>query len=113
MFMNVLKSHQDSGFYTIVEMRWQATQAYYSYNIDECILKLQEALKQAKELKQPSWVVQDILIDLRNIENELSNIVNMFKEPDAQKELTNSQEEVYYPVLDRINESLHEKYVDE
>jgi len=113
MFMDVLKNHQEPSFFAITEIRWKAIQAYYSDNVDECIAKLQEALDRAKELKQPSWIIKDILIDLRNIEIEQSNIINTIKEPDAQKELTNSEEEVYYPVLDRINGSLQEKYVDE
>lgn len=31
---------------------------------------------------------------------------------EAQNELTESNEELYYPILDRIHESLHEKYIE-
>lgn len=34
-----------------------------------------------------------------------------YSELQAQKELTESSEELYYPILDRIHESLHEKYI--
>lgn len=66
----------------------------------------------AQDSNQPIWVIKDILIDLRNQQLELNVINNCFMESIAQKELTQSGEELYYPILDRINSSLHEKYVD-
>ena len=37
---------------------------------------------------------------------------NEYSDTPAQKELTESSEELYYPILDRIHESLHEKYIE-
>ena len=37
---------------------------------------------------------------------------NEYSDTPAQKELTQSSEELYYPILDRIHESLHEKYIE-
>lgn len=112
MFLETIKAQQTDEFYRIVQMRWQAIQDYFLGNIDKCIIHLKAALECAKELHQPTWVIKDILIDLRNQHQILNTITNCYSEPDAQKELTSSNEEVYYPTLDRINDSLHEKYIE-
>lgn len=112
MLLDTLKSKQDGGFYSVVEIRWCAIQAFFMGDVDACIRKLEEALETAKKTDLPGWVIKDILIDLRNMEIERSNIINTYSEPGAQSELSNSEEEVYYPTLDRVNESLQEKYID-
>lgn len=112
MFLETIKAQQTDEFYRTVQMRWQAIQDYFLGNIDKCIIHLKAALECAKELNQPTWVIKDILIDLRNQHQILNTITNCYSEPDAQKELTSSNEEVYYPTLDRINDSLHEKYIE-
>lgn len=111
LFLQEIKKHQSDEYYRVVEIRWQAIQAYYGGNLNECLQKIREALQFAKETKQPNWVINDILIDLRNHELQLGHIKNRRLESDAQKELSRNEEEIYYPVLDRINESLQEKYM--
>lgn len=66
----------------------------------------------ARELKQPSWVINDILIDLRNQQIVLDTINNRFSMPTAQQELSNSEEEIYYPLIDRVHESLYQKIAE-
>ena len=112
MFLEVLKEQQQDAFYQVVQIRWQAIQSYFLGNVSKCIQHLEEALKCAKETKQPVWVIKDILIDLRNQYLVLHTINNKFSDSDAQKELINSNEEVYYPTLDRVNDSLHEKFIE-
>ena len=113
MFLEMLSKHQSDEFHRVVQIRWQAIQAYFSGEVKKCLEHLQKALEYAKKSHQPIWVIKDILIDLRNQSHILDSINNCFSVSDAQKELTDSNEEVYYPTLDRINESLYEKYVEE
>lgn len=112
MFLETIQTHQTDEFYHIVQMRWQAIQDYFLGNIEKCTEHLEAALECAKETNQSTWVIKDILIDLRNQHQILNTSNNRFSESDAQKELTDSNEEVYYPTLDRINDSLHEKYIE-
>ena len=51
-------------------------------------------------------------MDLRNQHWTRCIVRNECSDPPAQKELTESNEELYYPILDRIHESLHEKYIE-
>lgn len=111
MYLDELKAQQDDGHYQVVQVRWQAIQAYFAGDIEKCIEHLEAALRLAKETNQPTWVVKDILVDLRNQHWTRCTARNEYSDTPAQKELTESNEEVYYPILDRIHESLDNKYI--
>ena len=112
MYLDTLKAEQDEGYYQVVQIRWQAIQAYFAGAIDKCVKHLETALSFAKETNQPTWVIKDILVDLRNQHWIRCSEKNEYSDTPAQKELTESSEELYYPILDRIHESLHEKYIE-
>lgn len=112
MYLDALKAQQDNEHYQVVQIRWQAIQAYFAGDIEKCVEHLEAALNLAKETNQPTWVIKDILLDLRNQHWTRCTIRNEFSETPAQKELAESSEELYYPILDRIHESLHEKYIE-
>ena len=111
MFLDTLKSMQTTEYFNVVSIRWKAIQSYFNGNIKESIENLEDALDLAKKTNQDSWVINDILIDLRNQHWLLAESTNTYSESEAQKALNENTEELYYPVLDRINESLQEKYI--
>lgn len=111
LFLECIKPLQVEGHFNVVTVRWNAIQSYFSGRINSCIDHLQRALEIAKTSNQPSWIINDILIDLRNQHYTLCTETNSFSESDAQKELNSSEDELYYPILDRSNESLQEKYI--
>lgn len=113
MYLDVLKEQQSEEYFKVINIRWQAIQEYYMGNIEKCKEFLEKALECAKENNQPIWLIKDILIDIRNIHWTLCTLKNQFFEPEAQKELSESGEDVYYPILDRINESMYEKYIED
>lgn len=113
VYMNDLKEQQDEEYNQLVRIRWQAIQSYFSGNIEQCIKNLKNALDFAKYKKQPDWVIKDILVDLRNQYNTYCVIENTHSINYFQRELMESEKYLFYPILDRINESLHEKYTDE
>lgn len=112
MFLECLAKCQEKEHFEVVKMRWQAIQSYFLGDVEKSVEDLQSALKLAKETKCPSWLIKDILVDLRNQNVTLGTIKNSYFESEAQKELTESSEELYYPILDRINEALNEKYIE-
>lgn len=111
MFLDILKTIQTPEYFNVVALRWKAIQSYFNGNIQECVDSLKEALDLARSTNQAAWVVNDILIDLRNQHWELASLTNTYSESEAQSALDNNTDELYYPVLDRINESLQEKYI--
>lgn len=112
MFLETLKNQQAEEHFNVIQLRWQAIQAYFSGDIDKCIEHLDNALKLAKDKNQPNWLIKDILIDLRNNYWVKNTINNRYSIPDVQTELTDSNEELYYPILDRVHDSLNEKYME-
>lgn len=111
MFLEDLKEVQDETYFNVVNLRWMAIQSYFLNDIPKCIDYLKKACDLAKQNSQPTWIIQDILIDLRNQQITLDTINNQYTESLAQEELDEIDEKLYYPVLDRINESLEEKYI--
>ncbi len=111
LFMETLKKMQSADFFNVVSLRWKAIQSYFSGNVQNCIKNLNDALNLAKSTDQATWVVNDILIDLRNQHLELASESNTYSQSEAQNTLDCNTEELYYPVLDRINELLQEKYI--
>lgn len=114
IFFDILKGYQeDEAFFNLTKMRWKAVQYYFLGNINRCIESAQEALEYAKETDQPSWIIKDILLDIRN-QKHLANISKniLFSKSEEQKELMESNEQLYYPVMDRIISSLGQQYID-
>lgn len=111
MFIECLKSQQNNDYNDIVSLRWKAIEFYFLGDLEKSIENLNSAKELAKRVSAPNWVIKDILIDLRNLNIKLDNSKNIFTESIAQKELNDSNEEVFYPALDRVLESLNEKYI--
>lgn len=112
MFLSVLKQYQTEEYYHVVEIRWNAIHSYFSNNVEQCVNYLNDALELAKSTNCPMWIINDILIDQRNQHLNLCAINNQYTESKAQQELDESDDKVYYPILDRIYESIREKYMD-
>ena len=66
MFLECLAKCQAKEHFEVVKMRWQAVQSYFLGDVEKCVEDLQSVLKLAKETKCPSWLIKDILVDLRN-----------------------------------------------
>ena len=111
MFLEALAEEQDEDYHSLVYQRWHAIQTYYLGKVDGAIKLLERALRQAKNQSKPDWVIQDIMIDLRNLHLINNTEHNCVFESEAQKELNEFQEELYYPSLDRIHNSLQSKYI--
>lgn len=112
MFLEDIKKIQEKNYFEVVTLRWNAIQSFFIGDIMECIKTLKDALDHAKKTNQPSWVIQDILIDLRNLQTTVNIINNKDDRSTAQEELDNYYEYAYYPVLDRVYQSLQSKYIE-
>ncbi|MFJ5717515.1 hypothetical protein [Neobacillus sp. NPDC093127] len=110
MFMDVLKKEQSENLHKVVKNRWKAIQYYWNDDLENCIECLEVALSKAKEFSLPNWIIQDILIDLRNTVN-LSGYKNneIIIESDAQKELNHETKALFYPLIDRYDKELQEE----
>lgn len=87
----------------VIKSRLEAINLYYNGQIEKCIDKLKNIIK-TKFDNIPEWIMNDVAIDLRNLQNiyyEMNNKICF--ENDGQKYMNNSEESVYYPMIDRID----------
>ena len=108
-----LKKQQPPSHYLVTKKRLDAIVAYFSGDQDGCLSILDEALKLAKSKSLPSWIVKDILIDLRNQQGFLGESQNCYSlDNKYQKELNESDFITYYPLIDRFERNYYRKLVE-
>lgn len=82
--------------------RWDAICLELEGNSEKALEAEKEALKLAKENNLPQWIINDILIDCRNIENEFHHQNQEWVvHSEIQQELNDLDTIVYLPVSDR------------
>jgi len=110
LFLQELKKlHSFEKYFSVVEKRWDALQAYYQGNVSTCIDSLNNALIDAKTYPLPEWFIQDILIDLRNITSIHEENQGEFSWGGAaQEEIDNCNSVLHYPLIDRFDSNLYE-----
>ena len=101
---------QDEDYLNIVKIRWAGIVAYFKGDLQFCLSEYQKAYQEAQKLDVSSWILQDLLIDIRNISILNGEIVNYYT-LESQQKLDEFEEQFHYPVLDRINSSIEEKYI--
>lgn len=110
LFLSLLEGQQSETLHAVTEERWKAIQYYYTDNLSKCVEHIKKALHVAKEKSLPNWIIQDILIDLRNItiqQGQANNkkIINC----EAQQELSSDAYALFYPLIDRYDKLLFEE----
>mgnify|MGYP004576037427 CR=1 FL=1 len=83
----------------LIEQRWQAIHLYFCGLKCEAIDELEKALEFARHSSVESWILDDLLIDLRNIQIEYD--MNNPQRWKYQESLNESGREIVYPIVDR------------
>ncbi|AEF17817.1 hypothetical protein Thexy_1793 [Thermoanaerobacterium xylanolyticum LX-11] len=110
LLLSTLENLQSKKLHEVVVNRWKAIQYFWNDDIDRCITYEEAALEIAKKNSLSNWIVQDILIDLRNLymlQGQQNNQIVFNSE--AQKELDNESTVLFYPLIDRYDKSLYEE----
>lgn len=82
--------------------RWDAIRHEMDDDIDGALKAENQALSLARAANMPPWIIANILVDCRNIENQVfARDKKYFISGDGQKELDKLDTIVYLPVLDR------------
>ncbi|EMB87995.1 hypothetical protein SMU56_03274 [Streptococcus mutans N29] len=102
---------QDEHLRKVIQMRFEALKFYLKGDFDNAICLLSETLKKAADdVQVPSWIANNIAIDLRNVISESNNLKNYWRrENEGQEFIDNRKEDLYFPLLDRKEESLQEQ----
>lgn len=97
----------------IIRKRWESIKYCYNDNVEDAIDSLYEAYNSGIECKVAEWIIDDILIDKRNLESIMHNQKNIIADSEAQKVLTQKENILYYPVLDRLSKDIYYKIIEE
>lgn len=88
--------------------RWNAITALNQGNIEKAFSEEKLALKYAREANEPSWIINNILIDCRNIQLEIDNLKHIFRRRgNYQEELDSLKTMVCLPVADRYLSNIY------
>lgn len=91
--------------------RFIALKSYFNGDLDGAISNLSENIKKSADNSSiPIWLVNNLAIDLRNIQNEKGEYENYWlRENSGQEFIDNSKEPIYFPLLDRKEKMFFEK----
>jgi len=99
----LLDFYSSGNLKKVVQCRLDALECFLEGRIEDALTNTIKALEIAQKAKNiPTWIVNDIAIDIRNISfenNQYHNILSF--ENKGQEVLDASVEPVYYPVVDR------------
>jgi len=94
---------------TWLQKRWNAIKASMSGEIKKAFSQEKQALKQARNAKEPDWIINNILIDCRNMEIEINNLQRKRAYPGKyQNELNSLKSMICIPIADRYLTNIYE-----
>lgn len=108
----VSESHLDENR-DIILKKWESIKYCYENEISTAIECLSESYECSLDKGIDKWIINDILIDKRNLEylfNQQNNIIAL---SEAQKIINNNEDVLYYPVLDRISNNIYNNITKE
>ena len=97
--------HSDKVWY---RYRWDSINYYEKGNIEKALEYQMKALNDAKSNNVNKWIINNILIDCRNLEVELGNFKNKY-----QDELANQDTFVQFPIIDRMKADIYNNIAKE
>lgn len=89
--------------------RWEACKCMAKNEFEHALKCENEALELAEKCNLSEWIITDILIDCRNI----ANIARPFSGQEYQNKLSETNELVYFPGLDRFCSNLFNNTIEE
>ena len=95
----------------ILTQRFNALKLYFRGDLNDAISILSDSLvKATDDVNIPKWIVNNIAIDLRNVQNEKGNYENRWPISNTGQEYINkSKEPLYFPLLDRREKMFFEQ----
>jgi hypothetical protein len=91
--------------------RWDAILNYISNDVCKALQHEEKALEIAREINAPEWIINDILIDCRNLESESS--IGIISHGRYQQELNGRDDLIYVPISDRYVRNSYDKLLEE
>ena len=95
----------------VSRIRWRAIQSYYLGDVQAAMRYMREAHGVAVCNGVAEWLIDDLLIDLRNLDAMQRGVVASIGE--YQQQLSEKDKPLVYPVADRFNSEMYGALIDE
>lgn len=107
-FYNIIKSEFDLSDDSTICKRWKANFAYFSGDLEKANNKYNELFDYAVNCNDfPTWYLDDICIDGRNILHQYENSINRFSfDNKYQTKINENKHKLSYPDIDRIKSEI-------
>ena len=97
-----------------LQRRWDAIRSYIHGDLTKALSDEEDALRLARKAKESSWIINNILIDCRNLEIDIYNqnrrsLISTEYKGKYQEELAAQNTTVSLPVLDRYRANICEQ----
>ena len=110
--LEVLQKNQSSKIHELVGKRWEAISSYYSGDIEKAIGLLEKTYQEFSEDKSISkWLLNDILIDWRNLSNIKFQIEDKL-DFSVQEKINQEKTLVFFPIIDRFSTDINNSLWD-
>ena len=112
LLLEVLEKNQSSKIHELVCERWKAISSYYSGDIERAIGLLEKTYQKFSEDKSISkWLLNDILIDWRNLSSIKAQIENIL-DFSVQEKINQEKTLVFFPIIDRFSTDINNSLWD-
>mgnify|MGYP005879486925 FL=1 len=110
-FYDMLKLELDLKDDSTISKRWKANHEYFSGNLEKASNEYSELFDYAIENNDfPTWYLDDICIDGRNILFQYENTINKFTfDNKYQKKINRNKHKLSYPDVDRIKAEIFDE----
>lgn len=107
-FYNIIKSEFDLSDDSTICKRWKANFAYFSGDLEKATNEYNELFDYAVNCNDfPTWYLDDICIDGRNILHQYENSINRFSfDNKYQTKINENKHKLSYPDVDRIKSEI-------
>lgn len=108
-----LRGIQSPELYEVVNLRWEAISSFYKSDIDNALTILESLYNKYSENGIiPKWLVNDILIDWRNINEVKNQANNIIFDPSIQRKIDQQDSIVFFPLIDRFSTNINDDIWD-
>ncbi len=105
--LETLKEIQSQELHEVVCKRWEAISHFYNGEIEQAITIIESTYGEFSEDGITSnWLINDILIDWRNLSN-LKNLIEDISEFSAQEKIDQRKSLVFFPIIDRFSTNIN------
>lgn len=108
-----LSEIQSPKLHEVVSRRWTVIASLFNGDLDAALVNIEAAYNALSEdLSVPKWLINDILIDWRNLKTTDIQIKNILYDSLVQEKINQQNSLIFFPLIDRFNININDDIWD-